>query len=561
MKLSSQRNGIWGDILGRSMSKEYSFAEEHQPNEQPTAVQQQPPPTALQPRGVLDNSVFCAHGFNQVRTDVLKNSVVSLGAAMVSTIDEAARYPAPREPFYRFLIVPQDSQPDTHPHVDYDNIHIVTEFYIESCLHNKRFVDPDEHVLGRPFPLFPIPGFSDLAIGKAAFTGIELSQVARAITQLGARRDDDLRRSTSVLVCKSFQDMRKEKLHWALTWGVPIVSEDWLWECISTGYNVPVDNFIYPQIKHRYNSNDKLQEERKVPIRQESGLGGSTSKPASPALRPDTPEAAPEIVSKSKILPKNLKSKDDSPWTLKPKPIPKTSIDASVSMADFSTAQTHLVNSVADHQEPPPDGVAQRTDMGDLPARSSGPQRTRSEPMALLSMIAKDSPERAPSAPPADDQNQASDVGGTVLKAEEQKKQARAAEREQLSSKITSLIHSGTGSAGSPDTDVSVPIPRPRNRRILGRAVSNASNASSVASVEPSRPVPETFGVGEIADSQDESSEQPPATQLGYNYPEAQEYKAALLSGINGGMAEIKTEPPATASKGITGGGRSLRKR
>src|SRR5690606_14462359 len=106
----------------------------------------------------------------------------------------------------RYLIVPQASRPDAHPPVPraMDSlIKIVTEFFIERCLHYKRLCDPDEHVLGRPFLHFPIAGFPELAICTAGFAGIDLLHVEKCITQLGAKYAARLNSATSVLVCRA----------------------------------------------------------------------------------------------------------------------------------------------------------------------------------------------------------------------------------------------------------------------------------------------------------------------------------------------------------------------
>ncbi|KAI9159020.1 S-M checkpoint control protein rad4 [Paramyrothecium foliicola] len=548
MKLSSQRNNIWGDILGRSMSKEYSFADEHQPVEQPTAVQEQPPPPVLEEKGVLDNCVFCADGFNDLRTQVLTQSVTSLGATMVATIDEAMQYTAHSEQLRRFLIVPQNSQPETHPQIDHENMHIVTEFYIEKCLHNKRFFEPNEHVLGRPFPLFPIPGFEHLQICKAAFTGIELSQVARSVTQLGAKFVEDLRKSTSVLVCKSLPEVRKHKLHWALTWGVPVVPEDWLWECISTGYRIPFDDFIYPELRTRYRVRVGTPQPNETAQRHTKNSDKLLSCAEQGKETPD-----PEVSMEANFAADLSVSKHDN----SAKPDTKLRAEESVTMADFSTAQTHLVESFAGQQEDQAhrrEGDEASEDKTRLTVRGGGPKRTRSEPSAhAVPIVGEEISERAPSAPPVEAENVGVSTDTDSLKAaEEEKRQAKAAEREQLTSKITSLIQSATGSAGSADTEGSANAPRARRRRILGRAISNTSNASSAASVDTSKRIPESFHGGEIADSEDEASQQPPATQLGYNYPEAQEYKAAYPYAVSLSVPALVPSPTVTLGISIS---------
>jgi hypothetical protein len=37
---------------------------------------------------------------------------------------------------------------------------VVTDMWIEKCLHSKSFVPPEAHITSTPFPRFPIPGSS-----------------------------------------------------------------------------------------------------------------------------------------------------------------------------------------------------------------------------------------------------------------------------------------------------------------------------------------------------------------------------------------------------------------
>src|SRR5690606_4063389 len=126
---------------------------------------------------------------------------------------------------HRFLIVPQASAPETHPRLP-ENVYTITEFYIERCMHKKYFFDPSQHVIGRPFPRFPIPGFENLVICTAGFTGVDLNQVDKSIRQLGAKYEERFTANVSLLLCASLAVVRKQKLELALAWRVPVVRAD-----------------------------------------------------------------------------------------------------------------------------------------------------------------------------------------------------------------------------------------------------------------------------------------------------------------------------------------------
>ncbi|KAJ4287458.1 protein kinase activating protein dpb11 [Collariella sp. IMI 366227] len=264
MKLNSQRDNLWGDILGKPQASEPASTAAPVPTKPATTHQTQPTqPSAnksldthgsnLSSFGRPDDSAvfasccFFVHGFSPQKTGILVNTIASMGGLICHSLDEVVSTSG-AQMFHRFLIVPQYSLPDTHPRLP-ENVQIITEYYIERCLHKKYFFNPSEHVIGRPFPLFPIPGFEGLAISTAGFTGVDLNQVNKSIIQLGAKYEERFTANVSLLVCPSLAVVRKQKLELAVCWKVPVVSADWLWECISTGYHVPIRAFVFPELK------------------------------------------------------------------------------------------------------------------------------------------------------------------------------------------------------------------------------------------------------------------------------------------------------------------------
>ncbi|PNP50529.1 hypothetical protein THARTR1_08745 [Trichoderma harzianum] len=571
MKLSSQRNDLWGDILGRSASREYSFAHENPPGapipgpapaaasvEAPVPISEVPtqPGYSLQEdQGVFANCVFVVHGFLQQRATILEQTIATLGGTIVSSLQSPAMLSQPTDPeHYRFLIVPQTSQPDTHPKVPNEHVHIITEFYIENCLHNKRFFNPNEQVLGRPFPLFPIPAFSSMTVCSAAFTGIELNQVARSVAQLGGKYDESFRRSTNVLVCKSLLSMRREKLKCALDWGVPVVSADWLWECISSGSLVPIEDFVYPEIKKRrvkrdpfVNEEDDAAPER--PLRK--------APEAKPAAKP--PKQSVDTTAFDKDLPGKGRAKQ----TLE-----------SITSADFLTARTHPVNTVWTADTPPltelssaalnvsPKLPAAKTPLARIisaPAKLPQPQEqsvpapprpaSASEPRELSAPQPKQPPEPAPEAtkqaPPEAPTEQPEEPSADQV--EKQRQLAAAAElRQGLTSALSDLIPplTSTSLANSNPAPHQQSDPRALRRRrhkILGRAISNASNASSAASIDSAALPPRALQDDDV-DEERLQRQSPPATQLEYRDPEAMETKAMLMSRMTSAVEAVPPE-------------------
>ncbi|EGR50315.1 uncharacterized protein TRIREDRAFT_120897 [Trichoderma reesei QM6a] len=497
MKLSSQRNDLWGDILGRSASREYSFAHENPPGA-PGAPAAAPTPASQVPtqpgyslaqeeQGVFANCVFVVHGFPQQRAAILEQTVATLGGSIASSLQSPAMLSQPTDPeHYRFLIVPQTSQPDTHPEVPNEHIHVITEFYIENCLHNKRFFNPNEQVLGRPFPLFPIPAFSSLTVCSAAFTGIELNQVARAVAQLGGKYEESFRRSTNVLVCKSLMAMRKEKLKCALDWGVPVVSADWLWECISSGSLVPIQDFVYPELRKR---RVKRRDPRDPFVNDEDDAETEQQ----PRKAPETKPVAKPAVDTS-AFDKDVPGRNRAKQTLE-----------SITSADFITARTH------------PAETAMALELPDTlqPKQQSVP------------------PPEPTKQPPQPSETAKAAKEASADEIEKQRQLAAAAElRQGLTSALSDLTGSEAATRDQPDARVL----RRRRQKILGRAISNASNASSAASIDGAAYPPRALQEDE--DEEERGRRSPPATQLEYRDPEAMETKAMLMSRMTGASAE-----------------------
>ncbi|KYK56614.1 BRCT domain-containing protein [Drechmeria coniospora] len=589
IKLGSQRTQMLADMLGRSASASSPRDVSHElPAGEPTqdashhdlAVRQEE-------EGLFSSCLFAIYGFDERRKKVLEEAIVPGGGRVVGALETVMSIPAPREPFYRFLIVPQASQPDTHPHVPSESVHVVTEFYIERCLQSRRFFHPTEQVLGRPFPRFPILGFSDLTICSSAFTGIELNQVARTVVQLGAKYDEDFKRTTSLVLCNSLQALRKDKRTYALEWGVPVVSADWLWKCISTGFLVPFEDFIFPEFRKQAAGSERSRPEES---QTENSEPRQRREPARSPAQPRSSKSlrAAEHLSASDFNPASLEKKaasnPDRPMGQEGMPV----------SADFMTAKSRPANTFARDSDTLLNELshASLNKCSSFTKQVSGPARAKLEsfnepPVAMPAAEASAVSIHHPSTPPpaataAEAKRAEAEDGDDKADADEARNQAKALERKVLSSKLTSLLPSPTA-FDSADSEA-----RPRRRQILGRATSNVSNASSAgaatADVSGSRPAAESLDVCVLPEGDGEYAEgchrPPPATQLEYHDQEALIHKKALIdrmmSGSCGDSKDTNTgDGTATAAlattfttagtqgAGVAGvaGGRTLRKR
>ncbi|KAH7419293.1 BRCT domain-containing protein [Cadophora sp. MPI-SDFR-AT-0126] len=263
-KLSTQNEQIWGDIVGagaagsvtqvdRSGQWGTNDEETPKPKSQPPIVEAQKPNLSIQstienPRpaeGIFSGCRFYTHGFPPARTRILHGHLFSNGGEVVETVEDLVRESRKYQPNRLFRMLPHDLPvPDFPPLPDSQlPIETITFWWLERCLHHKKFLDPNDHVVGRPFPVFPIEGFSDMIVSSSAFAGIDLLHFQRAVELLGATYSEDFTPKSSVLVTKSMAGLRKDKYDHAQEWKIPILGADWIWESISAGTKLSTSKY------------------------------------------------------------------------------------------------------------------------------------------------------------------------------------------------------------------------------------------------------------------------------------------------------------------------------
>lgn len=583
MKLNSQRGNLWGDILGKPPTADRSAHPEEdqtQPNA-PASLQAHQSGKSLETQGsklaslttAEDDSVFAAccfyvYGFPTKKAEILVNTVTYLGGLVCHSLDEVASNSG-AQLAHRFLIVPQESRPDTHPALPH-NVQIVTEFFIEKCLHKKEFFNPNDNIIGQPFPVFPIDGFEALAICTAGFVGVDLNQVDKAIRQLGARYDERFTSQSSLLLCRSLGSVRKQKLDLALAWKVPVVSAEWLWSCISTGFKVPIKDFLFPELRQRLSPEQGESSGRRPeePKKLESGKpDAATQKPTSKASIRDI-----DMSAFTRDDPEN----DDA--SAPRKEVCKENSDATTHYETALTHQSQAQEEQGKLSAPLSEVSSNSRNQSLSPLKHAQPPRKpRSRvPSEIANSEATDEPNDMDT--DIADENempavQDADAGATRRSRLEEEKAARmAAERLALSAKLTTLLGSTIGGAATggnavpgPENHVdatgpgSAPTAAPvgtrptrRRREIMGRAISNVSAASSgsVESVGGASAVSNlkalsaagSFSAGLMGGVEGDGA--PSSTQLGYEDPDANKCKAQLMSKMLG--TDQKTAAAAT---------------
>ena len=614
--------------------------------------------------GIFASCRFFAHGFTPARAEIVRDHLISNGGRISSSIDDLASSTHPEPPTKRFLVVMQTSQPDSHPRIP-EGVHIVTEFYIERCLLRKQLSDPNEHVLGRPFPRFPIPGFEELTVCTTGFKLEGLLQVYRTIPQLGARYEERFNAAASLLVTPSLDHVHKGKLDFARRNGIPVVDAEWLWQCIATGFLVPWDKYLL----------QKLEKPVKVAEKPNSTVNGTTSSAVAKEQQPEKRRSLQKTTSEPVPISRNTSNRREI--SSRAPPPPKAAGVDQTAFEDDGPAEMiedSVLEAGESHYDTAPAHQPLTDTMGtstDRPESDSGRNKTAFKDVSANALNKSPPPlqqkaseaEAAASAHPAP--RQQSDrhfkripTGGTIADSDggdsvgtsrhgteppdeetapaaaarrrELEKQDKATrEKEEMSRRLSSLMssHNGTGNDNSDGGSSGVafddgpgaegaggsaagPRPQRRKREVLGRAISNVSAASSNASGESS---PAPVGVpnanlktpalagsfasasgnssggamqqlfDKMLDSPTEEQRQggdgergrgqgpeagpgtgsarddanpPPATQLGYDVPEARHHRAAIMDRIlrrkgGGKQAAAEEGSPGSAGPGL----------
>ncbi|KAH6642346.1 hypothetical protein C7974DRAFT_99688 [Boeremia exigua] len=211
--------------------------------------------------GIFQGRVVVIHGFDQDKTTILHEHLEKNGAHALNSNNLEG---ISSEHLTRgFLVIPHDVEVDvvsgSLPARAGTIGNLVTNWWVERCLHGKCLVDPTTDVLSRPFDKLSINGFSGLTVNSTGFSGIGLLHVTKALTLMGteisrlfdskltnltgATYDEQLHAKTSVMLCNS-RNPTPQKLKFATERRIPAVHAEWLWECLRTGALQPFSNFL-----------------------------------------------------------------------------------------------------------------------------------------------------------------------------------------------------------------------------------------------------------------------------------------------------------------------------
>ncbi|KAF8852303.1 BRCT domain-containing protein [Acephala macrosclerotiorum] len=460
-KLTSQSEGLWGDIVGGgsmvaqvSRSGAWDNAEDaaSPQNQEPKAKAPIAPanPSSMKStienlpvRGMFSGCRFYVHGFNAKQDQLLRNHLTTNGSEVADSIQDLVSTESGSDVKRLFRIVPPDLKVIEYPPLPESQLDIetITFWWVERCLHSKKFVEPNECILGRPFPMFPIQGFKGMIVSSSAFTGIDLLHLKKAVDLIGATYSEDMTPQSTVLVTKSLTALRLDKSECAREWNIPIVATDWLWECIESGQRLPWAKYKRRLAKKRTDSlpNSKEQPSSKEPSRPErsksdivkpvatsSGHSSSVTRPA-PSSGLDDAFAKDEPAATSTTRPPQTSGFDDTAFADDEPNFKEEQVTQALSFAGTSSSTQ------------------------DLPAKA-----------APLSERNINSPTR------------------TVTKAPAPTEPPVIRPQEDIGNAISNLL-AKTKTSAQPDSSENR---RRGGNRILGRATSNVSTASRASSVD-----------------------------------------------------------------------------
>ncbi|KAK7960822.1 S-M checkpoint control rad4 [Apiospora saccharicola] len=578
MKLAKGGNNIWGEMIVKRSSMDLSRPALDSRAASMSAIDQvvmpqasessqlsrsmsSADPTPLPEGGVFSSCRFFVHGFPTKRSQIVCEHLVSHGGTVSSSLTDVASASHPEPVDQRFLIVPQSSQPDTHPQLPEEGVHIITEFYLERCIHNRRLFHPNEHVLGKPFPAFPVDGFQELTICTAGFKNEQLNQVEKAISQLGAKYAERLNSQSSLLVCPSLKDVRRQKLDFAVLSKIPVVNAEWLWQCISTGCLVPWwEQYMFPELKQRHSidvdpdlqrQNQKLARTRSEPVYKKptSGRRSQGGVLDGSAFRDDgktsTKNALPEETSHYETAP--TQPQDFTDTGAEPHPLSEAS-GASLNSNGKQASNSPSKPDSGSHRKP-----LQRFRSGATVADSEGGDGDESDDAASIRL-----PPSANDLARSRQRKAEAEKEAATAREAAAKEAVKQAEREAMANRLVNLIPNGAG-------DGSARAPR-RKREVFGRVISNASAASSASGDNNNNGTAAVAGGGSTTSrlptridslnsleggsaSQDNTildedgvSTRPPSTQINYDDPDAEEHRKKVLARMTkgGGGAPIE---------------------
>jgi len=117
----------------------------------------------------------------------MHNFLVSNGATILEQSDSAQV----NEDQAIIVLVPHSTPAAEVQKLQFDlpiRTRIVSEWWVEKCLHEKTLIDELQTPLSQPLQTVDIPGFDRLIICPTSFSGIDLLHLSKAVKLMGMSR-------------------------------------------------------------------------------------------------------------------------------------------------------------------------------------------------------------------------------------------------------------------------------------------------------------------------------------------------------------------------------------
>ncbi|EME47352.1 hypothetical protein DOTSEDRAFT_77681 [Dothistroma septosporum NZE10] len=529
MRLDSQSQDMWRDISAHEVNVDNTEMDAW--NDESENAGQVSRPQSRQRLETLaepaapdeQNGLFSGHfvliqGFDNARAKKLRQFLEPNGATIVQSSAELET--AIDVPGFdcRCLLMPH-AQPIILPDVPPETI-LVTEWWVERCIHYKRHFNPAEDHLSSPIANVLVSGFASLTISTSGFDSVDLRQTAEAVKMMGATYQESLSPNTSVLVCAS-EAPKREKALYAAKHGIPVVSVKWLWISYKEKKSVSLDSYkiSLPALDAKDLRTSSPAISPGPSDNQPSRGSGQGAKRTDDPLQP---KRLSNTRKRHTIPALQLKANASKP----PKPKPRSGPfiyedDDDVAVTNDSPTGEHQEHAKGQHALSPP---------SDGPLREISPnaseQPSQRCPEALVQAEAEQSrrtvPERrgktpepeAPSrSPKKSPRRSPANQGGQTLKP-----------IQDLALDLASILR--RKDSNNPDSSGER---QKRKHRPLGRNLSGISNRPASASGSPALPpeVRESMAVDGFTFPK-RAPELPASTQLGYGNPEVDAHRLEM---------------------------------
>ncbi|PWW79576.1 hypothetical protein C7212DRAFT_275838 [Tuber magnatum] len=234
--LGSGSQHIWSDIMGQAANPKPKKRDEWGDDPGDDVIMLDHPPQKPQKGrpaeaaggktgGTMCAATFYIHGFKDKHEKTVRSVLLSHDAAIVSKLEDLESC---RESSRLIIIASHTiSKPDCP---EFPGAEVVTEWWLETCLHESRFAEPSEHFTNTPFEEFPLTGLGGMDICLTRFTGIRLLHYQKLITLLGGSFHAVLKKERTLLI--SGRPATGDKFQFALRYDIPVVSDGWLEACV-----------------------------------------------------------------------------------------------------------------------------------------------------------------------------------------------------------------------------------------------------------------------------------------------------------------------------------------